>query len=57
MSDYILLTNDDGIHAEGIRALAAGLEGLGELKVIAPDREQSASSHSITLHPAAHHEA
>lgn len=50
MSGYILLTNDDGIHAEGIRALAEGLEGLGEIKVIAPDREQSASSHSITLH-------
>ncbi|MFN0150818.1 MAG: 5'/3'-nucleotidase SurE [bacterium] len=50
MSDYILVTNDDGIHAEGIRSLAAGLEGLGDIKVIAPDREQSASSHSITLH-------
>jgi len=50
MSGYILLTNDDGIHAEGIRALAEGLEGLGEIRVIAPDREQSASSHSITLH-------
>jgi 5'-nucleotidase len=53
MSGYILITNDDGIHAEGIRALAAaleGIDGLDAVRVVAPDREQSASSHSITLH-------
>jgi 5'-nucleotidase len=48
----ILVTNDDGIHAPGIRALAPALRGLGEVWVVAPDREASASSHSLTLkHP------
>jgi len=46
----ILLSNDDGIMAPGIRTLAAALEGLGELWLVAPDREQSATSHSISLH-------
>jgi 5'-nucleotidase len=46
----ILVSNDDGIHAEGIRALADGLAGLGEIVVVAPDRERSAVSHSLTLH-------
>ncbi len=45
----ILLTNDDGIDAVGLRELETGLEGLGELTVVAPDREQSASSHALTL--------
>ncbi|NPV26421.1 MAG: 5'/3'-nucleotidase SurE [Firmicutes bacterium] len=48
----ILLTNDDGIYAPGIKALARALEGLGELIVAAPDRERSATGHSITVfHP------
>lgn len=48
----IILSNDDGIGAPGLAALAAGLEGLGELLVVAPDRERSAQSHAITLeHP------
>jgi 5'-nucleotidase len=48
----ILVTNDDGVHAPGIRALAAGLEGTGEVWVVAPDREASASGQSLTLkHP------
>jgi 5'-nucleotidase len=48
----ILLTNDDGVHAPGIRALAAGLDGAGEMWIVAPDREASASSQSLTLkHP------
>ena len=54
MSDepLILVTNDDGVHAPGIEALADGLAGLGELWVVAPDREASASSQSLTLkHP------
>jgi 5'-nucleotidase len=46
----ILVSNDDGIHSEGIAALAAVLEGLGEVVVCAPDRERSAVSHSLTLH-------
>ena len=48
----ILVTNDDGVHAEGIRALAAAIEDLGEVHVVAPDREVSACSQSLTLkHP------
>lgn len=48
----ILVTNDDGVFAPGIKALAAGLASLGEVVVVAPDREQSASSHALTLqHP------
>jgi 5'-nucleotidase len=46
----ILISNDDGIHAAGIAALAAALQDLDEVYVVAPDREQSASSHSLTLH-------
>jgi 5'-nucleotidase len=46
----ILVTNDDGIHAAGLAALAAALEPIGEVHVIAPDREQSAVGHALTLH-------
>jgi 5'-nucleotidase len=46
----ILVTNDDGIAAEGMRALAEAMRRLGEVTIIAPDREQSATSHSLTLH-------
>jgi 5'-nucleotidase len=45
----ILVTNDDGIFSEGIRLLAAALADLGEVLVVAPDREQSATGHSLTL--------
>jgi 5'-nucleotidase len=48
----ILVTNDDGVHAPGIRALAAALESAGEVWIVAPDREASASGQSLTLkHP------
>ena len=48
----ILITNDDGVNAPGIRALAAGLAGVGEVHVVAPDREVSACGQSLTLkHP------
>lgn len=48
----ILLSNDDGIHARGIVALAEALLPYGEVTVIAPNRERSACSHSLTLeHP------
>ncbi len=50
MPPRILLANDDGIAAVGIRTLAEALRPLGELWIIAPDRERSATSHSISLH-------
>ncbi len=46
----ILVSNDDGIRAAGIRALVAALEPVGEVWVVAPDREQSAAGHSLSLH-------
>lgn len=49
MKPLILVSNDDGIDAPGIRALAAALADLGEIWVVAPDREQSAKSHAISL--------
>jgi len=45
----ILVTNDDGYTSEGIQVLADALEGLGEIWVVAPNREQSAVSHALTL--------
>ena len=45
----ILLTNDDGIYAPGLRALHKELKQLGEVVVVAPATEQSAVGHSITL--------
>jgi 5'-nucleotidase len=45
----ILVANDDGIDAPGILALAKILSDLGEVCVVAPDREQSAKSHAISL--------
>ena len=50
MSGVILVTNDDGIHAVGLRALAEALAELGEVHVVAPDRERSTVGHSLTLH-------
>ena len=46
----ILVSNDDGADAPGLRALAEALLELGEVAVCAPDREQSATSRSISLH-------
>lgn len=46
----ILLTNDDGIDAPGIRALHGALAGLGEIRTIAPLTVQSATSHAVTFH-------
>ena len=45
----VLLSNDDGVHAPGLAALAAAFPD-DEVWVVAPDREQSASSHAISLH-------
>ena len=50
----ILLTNDDGIHAPGLFALATHLAQIAEVTVVAPERQQSATSHSITLHKPLH---
>jgi len=46
----ILLTNDDGVHAKGIRVLADHLKSIGHVSIIAPDRERSAVGHALTLH-------
>jgi 5'-nucleotidase len=46
----ILVTNDDGIHSPGILTLAEALVTLGEVVVVAPDRERSAVGHSLTLY-------
>ncbi len=46
----ILVTNDDGIQAPGLKALTRSLQALGRVVVIAPDRERSASGHAMTLH-------
>jgi len=46
----ILCTNDDGYLATGLQVLADAAHALGEVTIVAPDREQSATSHSLTLH-------
>ncbi len=45
----ILLTNDDGFHAAGLRALAEALEDWATLSIVAPSREQSGAAQSLTL--------
>lgn len=45
-----LCTNDDGILAHGLDCLVRAAEQIGHVTVVAPDREQSATSHSLTLH-------
>lgn len=48
----VLLTNDDGVNAKGLLALKREVSKIGQVWVVAPDREQSATSHSLTLqHP------
>lgn len=46
----ILVTNDDGIQSPGIAALAQALSKIGEVWVVAPDRERTAVAHAVTLH-------
>jgi 5'-nucleotidase len=46
----ILVSNDDGYQSDGVRALAGAVEDLGEVWVVAPEAEQSASSHAISIH-------
>lgn len=45
----ILITNDDGIHAPGLRALAAALAEIGTVTIVAPSRDHSAAAQSLTL--------
>jgi len=47
---HILVTNDDGVHAPGLLALAAAMRSLGDVTVLAPDRNWSGSGHVKTLH-------
>jgi 5'-nucleotidase len=49
MPPRILVTNDDGIYSEGLRKLADALRAIGDVVIVAPDREQSAASHALTL--------
>ncbi|MDZ7717246.1 MAG: 5'/3'-nucleotidase SurE [Balneolaceae bacterium] len=53
MSEYqkplILVCNDDGIFSKGIKALAEVADEFGDVEIIAPDRQQSAVGHSITI--------
>ena len=46
----ILVTNDDGIQSPGVIALAKALAAIGEVWVVAPDRERTAVAHAVTLH-------
>jgi 5'-nucleotidase len=46
----ILLSNDDGIHSDGIITLEKSLQRIGEIYTVAPDREQNSMSHALTLH-------
>lgn len=46
----ILCTNDDGYRAAGLAVLADAARSLGDVEIVAPDREQSATSHSLTMH-------
>ena len=49
---YILLTNDDGIYAEGIYSIYAELAKMANVTVVAPESEKSSVGHAITLaHP------
>jgi 5'-nucleotidase len=45
----ILITNDDGIHSEGIEALEAAMREIGDVFVVAPASEMSGAAHSLTL--------
>jgi 5'-nucleotidase len=51
----ILVSNDDGVHSPGIHALARVAERYGDVRVVAPDVEQSAMSHAITVRRPLHY--
>ena len=46
---HVLISNDDGVEAPGIQVLAARLAALGRVSVVAPDRDRSGASNSLTL--------
>ncbi|MEA4849331.1 MAG: 5'/3'-nucleotidase SurE, partial [Clostridiaceae bacterium] len=46
----ILISNDDGIYSYGLYELAKRMSALGKVTVVAPDKEQSAIGHAITIH-------
>src|SRR5271154_6086127 len=46
---HILITNDDGIHAAGLRALVEAMQFIAQITVVAPSQERSASAQSLTL--------
>jgi len=46
----ILVSNDDGVYSKGIKALTQALKSIADVTVVAPNRERSAASHSLTLH-------
>lgn len=46
----ILVSNDDGVHAHGLHPLADALRPLGDVWIVAPEQEQSAQSHALTMH-------
>ena len=50
LMSVILVTNDDGVHSTGLISLFNAMKELGDAYVIAPDRERSAVSHSLTMH-------
>ncbi|MBI4161003.1 MAG: 5'/3'-nucleotidase SurE [Acidobacteria bacterium] len=50
MEPRILLTNDDGFEAEGLRRMLGALAEIGRVTVVAPEGEQSGTSHALTLH-------
>lgn len=47
---HILLTNDDGFHADGLQTLYSFLKDKAQVSIVAPDRERSATGHAITMH-------
>jgi 5'-nucleotidase len=53
----ILITNDDGIHSPGIQAMAESVSALGRVTLVAPDRERSAASQSLTIQRPLRYEA
>lgn len=46
----ILITNDDGINADGIIELAKAMKSIGNIYIVAPDSQRSATGHAITIH-------
>ncbi len=50
MNKVVLVTNDDGVYSPGLSLLSDALHAIGEVYVVAPDRERNATSHALTLH-------